>query len=378
MALLARPLHSRVPPQTPPALDPEAEENMRRTSDMVDWRALTPLARRSVETALKPRKAEWLVVDGKPVPGVSDEVWRGAWRGGVHEQGWDNLPDTEEMPRMVDGSMLEWANVNTKLPNQEGYLDVDLELPLEGDPPADLVWDDMEEVEDGTEIGMWHYDWETEGRVGHADLQVGSTLKGYIVAQMLYHGAVVDCGAEFDGCAAAAAASLCSILTLRSVIFVCESDWMKVRDTLDLGVEVSVRVRAVRDGARFRFPLELDILLPDVAQLLRPPPEHPPIYIYPDEEEDEAAVRHAQPRLRLSGSLPSQLAAGRDIPPPPDYQGMVERVRHEVAVSYGQPAPAEKPTGKKTGRSTPAPASSEEELAADEEDEDEDDEERDE
>jgi hypothetical protein len=71
-----------------------------------------------------------------------------------------------------------------------------------------------------------------------------------------------------------------------------------------------------------------------------------------------------------------QLDAGRDVPPPPDYQGMVEEVRREVAYTFGQPAPAEKPAGKKSR--TPAPPAAVVEVEADEggeeeEDEDEDD-----
>lgn len=103
---------------------PVISAELRRSSDKVDWDALTPLALEVVESALKPRKQEWLVIDSKPVPGAKHEVYDGPWFTGDAKLGWAALPDTEDMPRMVDGSMLEWANVNTKLPNQEGYLDV--------------------------------------------------------------------------------------------------------------------------------------------------------------------------------------------------------------------------------------------------------------
>ena len=79
-----------------------------------------------------------------------------------------------------------------------------------------------------------------------------------------------------------------------SVIWVSEPDWIRVRDVLDLDVTVTVRVRAVRDPLRFRFPLELECVTPDVSDLLsRSPPESPPILLYDDENIYEAAVRAA-------------------------------------------------------------------------------------
>jgi hypothetical protein len=76
-----------------------------------------------------------------------------------------------------------------------------------------------------------------------------------------------------------------------------EPDWIRVRDILDLGVTITVRVTAVRDPVRFRFPLELECVSPDVSQLLsRPAPDCPPINLYEDESIYEAAVR---PRPRV-------------------------------------------------------------------------------
>ena len=96
---------------------------MRSSSDKVDWDALTAQSLQVVETALQPRKQEWLVLSGKPVAGSKEAVHDGSWFTGNADLGWAALPDTEDMPRMVDGAMLEWANINTKLPNQEGYLE---------------------------------------------------------------------------------------------------------------------------------------------------------------------------------------------------------------------------------------------------------------
>ena len=76
------------------------------------------------------------------------------------------------------------------------------------------------------------------------------------------------------------------------MIWVGEPDWIRVRDVLELATEVTVRVREVRDPVRFRFPLELDCVSPDVSQLIsRPPPDYPPINLYEDEDIYEAAAR---------------------------------------------------------------------------------------
>lgn len=116
-------ISKQAPMQQQPATMPQITEEMRRSSDKVDWDALSSRSLQIVEAALQPRKQEWLVVEGKPVPGAKGKPHEGAWFEGDPALGWAALPDTEEMPRMVDGSMLEWANINTKLPSQEGYLE---------------------------------------------------------------------------------------------------------------------------------------------------------------------------------------------------------------------------------------------------------------
>ena len=190
-------------PAAPPA-PLRVTDEMRRSSDKVDWDALTPQALAVLETALKPRKQEWLVVDGKPVPGSKQSVHDGGWYTGDAKLGWAALPDTEEMPRMADGSMLEWANINTKLPNQEGYLEVDVEAPSSPDLRV-LKWDDLPTPPMDEDIVFQHPAWEESGRTAHVALEVGQTLQGLIVDQHLYHGAFVDCGAEYNGCARACA-----------------------------------------------------------------------------------------------------------------------------------------------------------------------------
>ena len=100
-------------------------------------------------------------------------------------------------------------------------------------------------------------------------LHVGDVLEGEVVAVELYHGALVDCGCETDG-----------------LIPVCEAEWGGVRDALALGAKVKVRVAAIRPKWwRFRFPIELEVLEPNVASLIptHPHGEGPPINVYSGE-----------------------------------------------------------------------------------------------
>jgi hypothetical protein len=99
-------------------------EELRRLNDTLDWEAMTTDAIDAVQTSLKPRKQEWLVLDGKPVPGAKEKIHDGAWWEGDAALGWAAVPDTVDLPRYVDGSMLEWANINTKMPHELGYLEV--------------------------------------------------------------------------------------------------------------------------------------------------------------------------------------------------------------------------------------------------------------
>ena len=219
-------------------------DEMRRSSDKVDWDMLTPQSLQVLETALRPRKQEWLIMDAKPVPGSKQQVHDGSWFTGDAALGWAAIPDTEEMPRMVDGTMLEWANINTKLPNQEGYLEARARFPstfwrqcsplpampfaspnriienpsraltrvcdshpqVDIEPPSSpdlrmISWDDLPTPPEDQDLVYQHADWEEDGRTAHADLRAGQTLTGVIVDQHLYHGAFVDCGTEYNGCA---------------------------------------------------------------------------------------------------------------------------------------------------------------------------------
>jgi hypothetical protein len=95
---------------------------------------------------------------------------------------------------------------------------VDIEPPqAEGSEEAvTLCWDDLDMPEDDGDVVVFHRNWEAEGRKALMDLQVGDTLTGEVIFRHLYHGALVDVGAEFDGCVlcVAASAHACQCLTL--------------------------------------------------------------------------------------------------------------------------------------------------------------------
>lgn len=63
-----------------------------------------------------------------------------------------------------------------------------------------ISWDeDLEMPKDGLHVEVFHEDAEAKGRTPFESLQVGQELDGVVVVQHLYHGAIVDVGAEADG-----------------------------------------------------------------------------------------------------------------------------------------------------------------------------------
>ena len=97
------------------------------------------------------------------------------------------------------------------------------------------------------------------------DLKVGTELEGTIIAQELYHGALVDCGCEADG-----------------LITISETEWPGVRDKLFLGAKVRVKITAVHQKWwRFRFPIELSVVDPNVGHLITMHPHDCLLYTSP-------------------------------------------------------------------------------------------------
>ena len=191
--------------------------------------------------------------------------------------GWAGVPDTEQIPKLADGSMLDFSNILNKSPADSTYLPVNLD-PEPSDDDPEVLWDDMDHLDNDDDLTRWYPNWRAEGRIGLESLQVGLELEGIVVEQHLYYGAVIDCNCEFDG-----------------LIWVLEEDWHPLTDVLELGSTVRVRVSRILDGNRFRFPLELECLLPDISSFLTvAPPVHRPMNFYADETYDEWLAAQAR------------------------------------------------------------------------------------
>lgn len=119
----------------------------------------------------------------------------------------------------------------------------------------------LQQLEHPEPEAFGHTDSEAAGRTRLAELREGAVLRGTVVAQLLYYGAQVDIGAEFDG------------------LLVCQDEqWRdaEVAAELAIGQEVEVRVYRVRDPSLFRFPVQLAAVNSQVASIITPPEEHEP------------------------------------------------------------------------------------------------------
>eukprot|EP00899_Mesostigma_viride_P026839 jgi/Mesvir1/733/Mv17338-RA.2 len=87
-----------------------------------------------------------------------------------------------------------------------------------------------------------------DGRVALKDIKEGQVMAGEIAAVNLYLGAFVDVGAEYDG-----------------LVRVQESDWWALRNELRINQRVIVQVVGVYDPTRYRCPLVLKMLSPDIS-----------------------------------------------------------------------------------------------------------------
>ncbi|KAJ9518443.1 hypothetical protein QJQ45_018504 [Haematococcus lacustris] len=109
-----------------------------------------------------------------------------------------------------------------------------------------------------------HLDARKQGRVGIADLYEGQQLQGVITDCWLYHGIQVDFGAAYDG-----------------LVPMTEDEWMEegVQGALMPGQEIVARIYKLRQPGLFRWPVQLELLMPQaVAARLTPPEEYmPPI-----------------------------------------------------------------------------------------------------
>lgn len=104
----------------------------------------------------------------------------------------------------------------------------------------------------------WEYDTVDhpgEGRLALGQLREGEVLQGTVVKTMLYHGAQIDIGAEYDG-----------MIPIRET-----EGWAPVMEDIDVGTSLEVKVYKIRDPSLFRFPIQLVPTDPQLAAKLADP-----------------------------------------------------------------------------------------------------------
>eukprot|EP00878_Enallax_costatus_P018647 GHUV01019641.1.p1 GENE.GHUV01019641.1~~GHUV01019641.1.p1 ORF type:complete len:253 (+),score=54.75 GHUV01019641.1:886-1644(+) len=95
-----------------------------------------------------------------------------------------------------------------------------------------------------------------EPRLKINELEEGDELVGVITDIWLYHGALVDCLAEFKG-----------------LVPIDQFQWDDVHDMLLPGTPVVVKVHKLSEYPKYRFPLHLELLEPAEAAALITKPE---------------------------------------------------------------------------------------------------------
>lgn len=89
----------------------------------------------------------------------------------------------------------------------------------------------------------------------------GQHYWGVVSAVSLYEGAFVFFGGVHDGW-----------------VPIKDNDWYYIRDTIKVGMKVQVEVLAKRDPYRFRFPIEMRFVDPNIDDMIFNRFEHPPIF----------------------------------------------------------------------------------------------------
>lgn len=201
------------------------------------------------------------------------EIWDGEWYGGNSEApGWEGMPDTAALPRLPDGSLVQYTNILTKEEWDPTFLPVDLEPEPDDIPDEQIIkFQELPGVPEEEDVVQWFMNWRAEGRIGFDYLKEGMELEGVVTEQHLYFGCVVDCGCEFEGLA-----------------WIDEDDWTEeLGELIEVGTKVRVRVSGLFDRERFRFPLELQIVSPDITDYITyGPPDDRPMIFYADESDD--------------------------------------------------------------------------------------------
>ncbi|KAL3149400.1 hypothetical protein ABBQ32_002196 [Trebouxia sp. C0010 RCD-2024] len=108
-----------------------------------------------------------------------------------------------------------------------------------------------------------------EGRIQATDLKEGQELIGTINRCMLFHGAQVDIGAQYD-----------------ALIPIGEDSWIRegptgvkeLQEVLQLEVEVRIRVHKIVDSPICRFPIIAELLSPSLDYLLPDVRKYEPVF----------------------------------------------------------------------------------------------------
>lgn len=135
-------------------------------------------------------------------------------------------------------------------------------------PPLELPF--AEEVDVGEPTTGAH---PGEGRTPIQCFKVGDIIEGQVSAMMYLYGALIDFGADFDGCVACCTTHVhvyCTTTTIPySLVPVIEKQWTEeINELLDVGAPVKARIHAIRDTEWFRFPVQLEIIEPAIGHTL--------------------------------------------------------------------------------------------------------------
>ncbi|MED6108701.1 Protein PLASTID TRANSCRIPTIONALLY ACTIVE 10 [Stylosanthes scabra] len=98
----------------------------------------------------------------------------------------------------------------------------------------------------------------------------GQICEGVVTTLHLYQGAFVDIGGVYEGW-----------------VPIKNNDWFWIRHHIKVGMHVMVEILAKRDPYRFRFPIELRFVHPNIDHLIFNRFEYPPIFQRDDTNEDE-------------------------------------------------------------------------------------------
>lgn len=125
-----------------------------------------------------------------------------------------------------------------------------------------------------------------EGMLELPAIEKGQVYVGRVTTVHLNEGLFVNIGAVHDGW-----------------VPIYNDDWFKIRDILTVGSSVLVQVLAKRDPFRYRFPIQLRLLQPNLDHLIwrrQPFPPHAPIFAREgDHNLDELARETGRPLLPI-------------------------------------------------------------------------------